>query len=277
MITEADRAAIHTSIDALSPQSLSVVSQVIRAINAPAHAVISKDSWLATPEWADGFTARIRAHHALSREPLSTTQFEAAFELACQNAGWDVESATSATQRFYDTRIRIPGERPKSISLKASSAKDMRRNWIHISKLTEAAWIQDARKQADRRNNLIDLFSEYRQYTDLILMLRAFRTKTSVTYELSEIPTSLFIQVGNLSIEDAQQSTIPIPAESAVPDFKIRVDRSDAKITLTGIQLEKCVVHGSWELKEVEELFAPSSPTADFVYPENVTFPEQTS
>ncbi|MGI8627876.1 MAG: hypothetical protein ACR2J5_15120, partial [Geodermatophilaceae bacterium] len=197
--------------------------------------------------WSDGFLARLRAHHALSEEPLSTTQFEAAFNAASATAGWAVTPAEGATNRFYDTTIERNGV-SKRLSLKASSPQTMSRNSVHISKLTEAAWIQDTRRQSDRRDQLVRLFREYQQITDAIVMLRGFRRPGAVLYELVEIPTDLFSSVALLSVEAAQKATIAIPEGQTVPAFKIRVDRSDAKITLTGIRLDVCTVHGTWEL-----------------------------
>ncbi|OQS14253.1 hypothetical protein B0T36_14650 [Nocardia donostiensis] len=239
---------LHHKIDQLSPQGVDVVSGVVDAILTPTETVLLEGSWLTTPEWAEGFTARLHAHHALSREPLSTTQFEAAFEAACESAGWHVTPAASATQRFFDTVVSVPGYGAKSLSLKASSARDMRRGWVHISKLTEAAWIQDARRQVDRRDRIVELFREYREAATAIVMLRGFELEHGVDYELIEIPTSLFEVVDSLDVARAQNATISFPPDARPPDFKIRIDRSDSKITLTGILLDRCLVHGRWAL-----------------------------
>lgn len=237
-------------IHALGAQEISVVNEFVDALLTPAAEDLLAGSWLTTPDWSEAFLARLRAHHALSREPLSTTQFEAAFEAACEAAGWMVDSSTSATQRFYDTAIAPPGTLlSKRISLKASSAKGMSKSFVHISKLTEAAWIQDVRKLADRQDRIIGLFREYRDTCDGIIMLRGFPSATGVYYELVEIPTSLFKPIELLDIKTAQQPTIPVPPDSGDPYLKIRIDRSDAKITLTGIRLAVCSVHGRWTLQ----------------------------
>lgn len=183
--------------------------------------------------------------------PLGTLQFEAAFNGACKAAGWEVEPAKSATQRFYDTVIRDRDGSEKRLSLKASSAKEIRPDIIHISKLTEAAWIQDARKQVDRRGAIVKAFQEYQDETNSIFILRAFpKEGYKVFYELAEIPTSIFNEVMSLSVRQAREGTINIPPESSTRDrnFAIRIDGSDAKITLTGIRLEICSIHGRWGL-----------------------------
>jgi hypothetical protein len=242
------RERIAKKIDGLSDTELVVTERLIDALIAPVKTEVQAGSWLGGP-WTGAFLARLRAHHALNREPLSTTHFEAAFNASCEAVGWKVVPATSATTRFYDTTITVPEKGTLRLSLKASSARDMKPGWIHISKLTEGAWIQDTRTQSARLAHIRTLFSDYQAETDAIMMLRGFgREDGSTRYELIEIPTSLFGPVQQLTVAQAQASTIPIPPDAALPDLKIRVDRSDSKITLTQIQLAVCAVHGRWEI-----------------------------
>ncbi len=222
---------------------------------------MTPDSWLTVQRWAEAFLARLRAHHALNAEPLSTTAFEAAFNAACDAADWEVHPADSATNRFFDTRVVIPGRGDVKLSLKASSAKNMIRPKVHISKLTEAAWIQDARTKVNRRDQIVQLFREYRAQTDSIVMLRCFRLRDSdsLLYELVEIPTALFEPVDELTITQAQATTIPVPSGAETPNLSIRIDRSDAKITITGIRIEVCTVHGTWEVPNLSGVHLPDA------------------
>ena len=77
----------------------------------------------------------------------------------------------------------------RRISLKSSKAKSLRNKTLHISKLTEAAWIQDCRTAAKRREHTHRLFREYCGDVDAIIQLRYFRDLH--LYELVDIP-SLF-------------------------------------------------------------------------------------
>jgi hypothetical protein len=245
------RAGLHDKIDFLSDGEAGVVGNFVDAMLAPVHSESLPRTWLTTPAWTDSFVARLRGHHALSIAPLSTTQFEASFNEACSAAGWAVAAADSATQRFFDTTVTVPDHQTSyHLSLKASSARDLRAGSVHISKLTEAAWIQDVRRQADRRDNIVRLFREYQRSTSAIIMLRGFRDRDgySVLYELLEIPTAIFDPVRQLTVEQAQAATIKMPPAPAQAQFSIRVDRSDAKITITGIRLDLCTVHGRWGL-----------------------------
>lgn len=243
------REALHNKVDDLSLQEVVVVAEYVDALLTPVSADINKDSWLVSGAWADAFLARLRAHHALSVAPLSREQFETAFEASCEAAGWKVTRTSSAVHRFYDTTIERSGVKRRNISLKATSARDIRPGWVHISKLTEAAWIQDARVKTVRRNRIVGLFKEFREACYAIVILRCFRRSESMLYELVEIPSSLFETVDNLEVAAAQADTIGVPPGSAAPHLKIRIDRSDSKITLTGIQISACTVHGRWEMK----------------------------
>jgi len=247
------RAPLHEKIDQLTVRGVDVVWAFVDAVLTPLHSESLPPTWLATTAWKDAFTAWLQGYHALSTEPLGTLQFEAAFNHACEAAGWHVEAAESATQRFFDTTISDGRGVEKKLSLKASSAKDMRDDKVHISKLTEGAWIQDARRQAERRDRIIQLFQEYQQTTSAIFMLRGFRGRGNfqVFYELVEIPTSIFSQMADLSTAQAQLGTISIPPGSTARSrsFAITIDRSDAKVTLAGIRLDQCVVHGRWGLR----------------------------
>lgn len=238
---------LHIKIDRLNAQEIVIVDNVVTAILTPAEHSVLHDSWLTSQEWADAFLGLLRVHHGLSREPLGTLQFEAAFNDACEAAGWSVTPADGATNRFYDTVINKDGVR-RVLSLKSTAAKNLKRDTVEISKLTEGAWIQDARRQSDRRDKIVELFREYRTITDGIVILRAFRETDGVRYELVEIPTDLFKSVEDLSIEEAQKGTIPLPMGAATPLFKIGIDRSDSKVKLTGVRIDAITVHGEWKL-----------------------------
>lgn len=241
------RSALHRKIDRLGDHETAVVERVVDACILPVTSDLTADSWLGG-DWGSMFQTRIRAHHALNPDPLGTKPFEAAFNSACELMGWAVVPTSSATHRFFDTTVTIPGSDPLQLSLKSSAAKGLRPDTIHISKLTEAAWIQDARNQRDRRDQIVALFEEYRGVTDAIIMLRCFPVEAGARfrYELVEIPTSVFEPVGRLTVAEAQHGTIPIPADQHPPTLKVRIDRSDAKVTVTALRLDACVVHGRW-------------------------------
>ena len=122
---------------------------------------------------------------------------------------------------------------------------------LHISKLTEASWIQDARTARDRRQLTQALFRSYQEEVTHIVMLRPFRMVTDDTpemYQLVEIPTTIFDSIHDATLADFASDA---PSVRCLADGKpvatVSLDRSDAKITVRRIQLEACTVHAEWK------------------------------
>ena len=146
------------------------------------------------------------------------------------------------------------GGGPRRLSLKSTAAQNVRERTAHISKLTESAWIQDARSATMRRGKLQQLFRDYVGVVDAIVMLRAFRKSGAVPhrYQLLEIPASIFDSLQGLPAsafrEDAPVLDCRVGREVVA---QVAVDRSDAKITVRNIRVDACVVHAEWLCKEL--------------------------
>jgi hypothetical protein len=203
---------------------------------------MNPDSPLNSMEFESEFRSKLLTHHCFMGSPLFQESFDSAFISACSHAGHIVSRAPDG-RRFWD--VMIDGRR---ISLKSTKAKNLREGILHISKLTEAAWIQDCRTAAKRREFTFKLFREYNAEVDAIIQLRYFLS--SRRYELVEIPVSLFSQVFMVdkSHFSSDGPTINIPIGKQPPDFTLKLDRSDAKITLANINKSLCLIHGTWEL-----------------------------
>jgi hypothetical protein len=200
------------------------------------------ESTLNSEVFESEFRSKLLTHHCFMGSPLFQESFDSAFIVACSHAGHQVEEAPEG-QRFWD--VMIDGRR---ISLKSSKAKSLREDTLHISKLTEAAWIQDCRTATKRREHTRRLFKDYCDEVDAIIQLRYF--KSLHLYELVEIPVSLFSQVLNVGKKHfaADGPTINIPIGKNPPDFTLKLDRSDAKVTIAKINKLLCLVHGIWQL-----------------------------
>ena len=216
--------------------------EFIDALRTPCQVQMDRESVFNTSEFESEFRTKLLTHHCFMGSPLFQESFDSAFVAACSRSGHEVHNAPSG-QRFWD--IIVDGRR---ISLKSSKAKSLRENTLHISKLTEAAWIQDCRTAAKRRDYTFQLFNEYHAEVDAIIQLRYFHS--TLTYELIEIPVSLFSQVLEVdkSFFSADGPTINIPVGKNPPDFTLKLDRSDAKITIANINKDLCLVHGTWKL-----------------------------
>lgn len=218
------------------------LEEFLKALRTECDATISPKSALISVEFESEFRSKLLAHHCFMGSPLFQESFDSAFIAACEQSGHPVVKAPEG-QRFWDVKVN-----GRKISLKSSKAKSIKKDTLHISKLTEAAWIQDCRTSSTRRKNTLTLFTEYCNEVDAIIQLRYFQSLA--TYEMVEIPVSLFKQVSNLKKEsfEADGPMINIPVGKIPPDFTLKLDRSDAKITLANINKALCIVCGTWRL-----------------------------
>ena len=242
---------LKAQLDSFSPAQIEFVARVVDSLaNPPRTSIREHGTWLTgSPEWMEYFSLALSVHHGATEEPLGLTAFESVFRNACKASGWLVDPPGSATRRFVDLRVALESGSLRRLSLKSTAARRLSEATVHISKLTEAAWIQDERTPTGRRNRLRELFHSYRQEVDAILLLRAFRVDgIPHRYQLVEIPTALFDGVKHAPLRLFRSDAPSIPCtfdgqEAAV----ISVDRSDAKITVKRIRIASCVVHAEWQ------------------------------
>ena len=244
---------LKTRIDSLSPMGVRFVAQMIDSLASPPQAEVS-DTWLArSPDWIEYFGLTISVHHGTTAEPLGLVGFEVAFRNACEAVGWTVDEPGSATQRFVDMTVQINDGKERRLSLKSTAAQRLSATTAHISKLTEAAWIQDVRSAKTRRDHTLELFRQYREAVDSIIMLRAFRsdrTSLPTKYQLLEIPTDIFTSLEDVPLEAfaADGPTIDCTYQGEPAAARVSLDRSDAKITVKQIKLSACTLHAEWHL-----------------------------
>ncbi len=242
-------------IESLSPMGVRFVVRLIDSLSSPPRADVSSTWITSSPEWVEYFGLAISVHHSSTAEPLGLISFEVAFRNACEAVGWEVDEPGSATRRFVDLTVQVTDGSERKLSLKSTAAQRLSATTAHISKLTEAAWIQDVRSARTRRLETLELFRQYRAAVDAIIMLRAFRSGRDAVptkYQLLEIPTAIFA-----SLEDAPQSAFAADGptiDCAYGDepiaARVSLDRSDAKITVKQIKLAACTVHAEWHLSD---------------------------
>ena len=244
------REELKAELDKFSQAKIEFVSTVVQSLSNPPRTDIGKrGTWLTrSPEWLEYFGLALSVHHGSTTEPLGLTAFETVFRNACRAAIWTIDDQGSATQRFVDLTVATGRDRKRRLSLKSTAARNLSESTAHISKLTEAAWIQDARMPRDRRERVRTLFREYRNAVDAIMMLRAFRKEgVPHRYQLLEIPTRLFAPVQEAPLAVFQSDAPSIRCEiDGEPAAVIAIDRSDAKITVKRIRLSACTVHAEW-------------------------------
>lgn len=248
-----DSDALKAKIDRLSPVGVRFVARFVDSLHNPPVATPGR-SWLnVNPEWIEAFGLVISGHHGTTTEPLGTEAFEVGFRTACDTVGWQMSPAGSTTQRFVDLTVTTGDGQARKLSLKSTKAQRLSETTMHVSKLTEAAWIQDMRSASERRRRTVELFRAYRAAVDAIMMFRAFRTKQApypIRYQLVEMPSEVFasIEEAPLTAFAADGPTIDCPYRGHPQAARVSLDRSDAKITVKHIQLSLCTVHAEWDL-----------------------------
>ncbi len=239
-------------LDSFSPVQIEFVARAVDSLaNPPSADIRSEGTWLTgTPEWIEYFGLALSVHHSATIEPLGLTAFEAAFRNACEHVGWAVDPPGSRTRRFVDLTVTTDDGAERRLSLKSTAAANLSETTAHISKLTEAAWIQDERTATGRRNKTRELFQQYQAAVTEIIMIRAFRPARDVMpnrYQLIEIPASIFDTIQLAPLDTFQRDAPTIASEiDGKPAAIIALDRSDAKITIRRIQLSACTVHAEW-------------------------------
>jgi len=219
---------------------------VALAMSRPITFTPGENSKLVVGGFEAEFRARLQAHHGTHTSGMDRLAFESALFAACQQAGFAVAPAPSKTTRFWD--LTINGEQT---SLKTTQAKGLSRKEIEISKLSEAAWIQDSRLIRDRWHNTLDLFKRFSDAVKRWYLLRIFETKTSWEYELLEIPVWVFdapVQALTSDVFSSGAHRIAVKdPKTAQPLFTLVLDRSDAKVTIQHVPITSCTVHGNWK------------------------------
>jgi hypothetical protein len=209
---------------------------------------INSTSKLLRPGFVSEFRARLQAHHATHTTPMDRLGFENAFLSACRSAGLDAIEAPSRTTRFYDATIA--GER---FALKTEGSKAMKSDRLHISKLSEAAWIQDMRSARMRYDKTMAFIDEFLSAVDRMFVLRFYRASPTPHYELVEIPIVYFERVKDLDVADFDSDAPRVSiSDSKGYLMEFRVDRSDSKITIGKIEKSRCVVHAEWRLAQTQ-------------------------
>ncbi len=244
---------LKATLDTFSPVKIEFVAKVMESLaNPPSANIRSRGTWLTSElDWIEYFGLALSVHHGATTEPLGLSPFETVFRNACEHLRWSIDPPGSHTQRFVDMVVRPRSGDLRRLSLKSTAAKYLSNTALHISKLTEAAWIQDTRTARDRRDHTLELFKQYQGAVTHIVMLRAFRDDTGKVphrYQLVEIPVSIFdsIQQAPLQVFERDAPVIECTVDGCVAAV-VAIDRSDAKITVRRVQLSACTVHAEWD------------------------------
>lgn len=243
------RADLFAVVHRLDDTQVTKLLEVARVMAEPIEETINANSEMLLPAFVAEFRARLQAHHATHTTPMDRLGFENAFLSASRASGFETAEAPSRTTRFYDATIGA-----EKFALKTEGAKSMKPNRLHISKLSEAAWIQDMRSARKRYDKSMEFIDDFLAAVDRIFVLRYYRASLRPHYELVEIPVRLFEQTKELTVSDFDSDAPRIMISDDEGDLmEFRLDRSDSKITIGKIEKSRCIVHGEWRLAQTGE------------------------
>ncbi|MGG7518252.1 hypothetical protein ACQ3G6_10245 [Allorhizobium undicola] len=194
------------------------------------------------------FSTRLAAHHASSGVPLKKENFEHILEQSFKRAGHKARRTDSMVHRGAD--LEVDG---RFYSLKTEAAKGLNPKSITISKLMEARWIRDLSGPEDApeqvRRRILSHLDEYER----IFILRSYGDEERVRYDLREIPKEVLAAVADLGGDDFGKITkaggtgadVRINGRKA---FRLVLDGSVEKVTISGLNIDFCPLHAWWEL-----------------------------
>lgn len=243
-VAPSDRATLIPLLEVLDDASVSQLVQIAGALANAIEATVNPDAGLMVPEFQAEFEARLKVHHATHSKQLDRISMEDAFKAASRRAGRRVGRSAGATAPFID--LVVDGE---GVALKSTAAKDVRAGHLHISKLCEAAWIQDVRGAQPREKHCKDQIRKFLAQAHRIFQLRVLPDRAYWRYQLVEVPVALFQPILDLDrgLFAPDGPRIPV-SDSSGACLTLVLDRSDAKITIARIPISRCIVHAEWTL-----------------------------
>ena len=236
----------------LHPAQVELLLEMARAMMRHVEETLNPASDIAVEAFRVSFRNRLLLHHAANESKLTKKAFEYAFRAASAAAGRSAAIVDSQTNPGAD--VIVDGE---DFSLKTEAAKSLRPGFITISKLSEGRWIQQCSSMEELAQATVTRIPAHLLQYDRILTLRARDlSATRVLYELVEIPRSVLLNIQNLKPGDFSPRTaqggssagINISGQRA---FTLRLDGSDGKVTISGLDVRLCFHHCSWSVPTV--------------------------
>ncbi len=238
----------------LDSAQLEMLGEMAEALRQPCEVRVDPHSDLASSEFSDYFLNRLKIHHATSEEKFKKASFEYAFIAAARYAGFSASKTRSQT--FQGADATVDGVR---WSLKTEASAKISKFSIVVSKFSEARWIRDCETPGDFARECLPRFLAHLGEYDRIATLRAFSVgRERVRYELIEIPKSLLTSVASLTEYDFTPRTRNGGSSALVRDesgiaFKLVLDGSVEKVTLSRLPVQRCWTHASWTVPTIPE------------------------
>ena len=242
-------------ISTLPQSQVDLLLEMVEAFTSPVEQTLLPTTDFVDSAFADQFCNRLRIHHATTAEKFKKKTFEYAFVEASRHGGHDAEITSSATMAGAD--VVRNGER---FSLKTEASANISSDSITISKFSEARWIRECSGPRDFCRETQSRIPRHLDEYDRVVTLRAIDQETSrIRYDLVEIPTDVLRRIEVLTPQDFSEPTVNGSSSADIRDstgrrlFKLRLDGSVEKVTISGLLIACCVTHASWTVAVVDE------------------------
>ncbi len=256
-MTPSSRDQLIALIAELHPTQVDLLREMATAMLQEVQETVNRTSDIVVPNFNVNFRNRLLVHHATNEAKLTKKAFEYAFCGASRAAG---RRAMITANPVYPGRDVVVDE--TAYSLKTEAAAGISATRLTISKLMEARWIRECRTGDDFARETTRRVMEHLDQYERIVVLRGFdAAPCTVRYDLVEIPLPLLRRVRHLTAADFSPRTQNGSSRAIVrvdgrDAFSIRLDGSVEKITVSGLQADRCVPHAVWR---IPTRVAPSS------------------
>jgi hypothetical protein len=238
----------------LDRTQLALIDRYMAAMQRPVEVKVGSKSDLADPLFVAAVGHYLTLHHATQTVALNKKAFEFLFQYACDAAGKRALINRNTTDANADVSVDGVG-----FSLKTQSDKAVRRHNVYIQKFMEGRFIRDINSPEEFRTigigHILDHVARYQR----ILVLKAYqRQGTSITYELVEIPRSVFDLLRQLKAEDFPEKNKYGTCSVSVRDtqgqaFRLCFDGSVEKIRIFNLKARKYISHAEWSVQVPDE------------------------
>lgn len=238
---------IVSGLGQLDRPQLALLYRYMTAMQRPVTSQSLPGSDIAEPKFVAAVGHYLALHHATQTTALNKKGFEFLFQFACDAAGRNAAMNRNTTDANADVIVDGVG-----FSLKTQADKAVKRHTLYIQKLMEARWIREINSPQDFHDSGVRHILEHLGRYERILVLKVYpRAGSRMTYELVEVPMSLFGLLSNLGVADFPSKNQFGTCSVSVPDaqgeaFRLVFDGSVEKIRIFNLRARNCVSHAEW-------------------------------
>jgi hypothetical protein len=242
-------ARIISGLDKLDRSQLALINRYLAAMNRPVKSEVGHSSDIAQPLFVSAVGHYLSLHHATQRTPLNKKGFEFLFQFACDASGKSAAINPNPTDASADVSVEGVG-----YSLKTQADSAVKEHRLYIQKFMEARWFRDLSTPQEFRDIGIPHILNHLKRYERILVLKAYPlADTTITYELIEVPKSVFHLLSNLQVADFPTKNSYGTCSVSVPDiqgeaFRLVFDGSVEKIRIFNLRERNCIKHAEWTI-----------------------------